>query len=343
MSGRRIDLSATQVIASMLAAVTGAVAASYLGVAGTIVGTAVMSVASTAVAAIYKHYIGRSRERLRAAREAAARSAPLLAHHRATQPGHDVSQAATRTDLSRGERGAYSATRPARTAGPDAEETQVLPAVASGPHRWDGADRANGLADGATQIVRHSDHDGLGSPANGATQFMPRPDPGAGDDGRSNAGDVGPDAPRDARWRRPRPLVLAGIALGVFLLAMAGITAFEALVGEPLDAVVGNGHGSGTTIGSIVGGSGGQTTPRHAGPAHPSGSPSPTPRAPTTPTPTATPTPTPTSSASPTPSPVPSPAPSESPGASPGSSPGAAQTGSPLAHGAHLSRSPTGG
>ena len=65
MNGRRIDLSATQVIASMLAAVTGAVAASYLGVAGTVVGAAVMSVASTAVASVYKHYLARSRERLR--------------------------------------------------------------------------------------------------------------------------------------------------------------------------------------------------------------------------------------------------------------------------------------
>ena len=39
-----------QVIASLLAAVTGAIAASTLGIAGTIIGTAVMSVASTAVA-----------------------------------------------------------------------------------------------------------------------------------------------------------------------------------------------------------------------------------------------------------------------------------------------------
>ncbi len=67
MSGRRIELSATQVIASMLAAVTGAVAASYAGVGGTVIGVAVMSVASTAGATVYKHYLGRSQERLRSA------------------------------------------------------------------------------------------------------------------------------------------------------------------------------------------------------------------------------------------------------------------------------------
>ena len=35
MDGRRMDVSATQVIASLLAALTGAIAASTLGVAGT--------------------------------------------------------------------------------------------------------------------------------------------------------------------------------------------------------------------------------------------------------------------------------------------------------------------
>ncbi len=67
MSGRRIELSATQVTASVLAAVTGAVAASYLGVAGTIIGAAVVSFASTAGTVIYRHYLGRTQEKLREA------------------------------------------------------------------------------------------------------------------------------------------------------------------------------------------------------------------------------------------------------------------------------------
>jgi hypothetical protein len=394
MNGRRIDLSATQVIASMLAAVTGAVAASYLGVAGTVVGAAVMSVASTVVASVYKHYLARSRERLRAAREA-ARIAPqagghFLPHDAATGPGQDTSQAATRTDLSRaatradlsraatrpdgsraatradlsraatrpdGSRAATRADRsraaaqpdrsrataqPVRAAGPD-DVTQIMPAVAFGPHRWDGADRANGLdglADGATQIVSRPGYGGVGAGPDNGARSPARPDPGDGDAGRGEspdgpgsgparepggpgagddgagddgAGDDGAGGPRDARWRRPRPLVLAGIALGVFLLAMAGITAFEAVAGKPLDAIVGSGHGSGTTVGSIVGGSGHQTGPRHTGPARPSRGTSPTPRPSTSPAPSPTPTPTPT----------PSPTPSGSPGASPATSPSA--------------------
>jgi hypothetical protein len=351
MNGRRIDLSATQVIASMAAAVTGAVAASTLGIAGTVVGAAVMSVASTAVAAVYKHCLARSRERLRTAREA-ARSAPpagghFLPHHRAAEAGQglpqatrpglsrattrpDLSRATTRTDLSRA-----SAGRPDRATGPD-DETQILPAVTFGQHRWDGADRANGLEgldDGATQIVSRPGYEGAGAGRDNGAGLPGRPDPGDGDarrggladrpglagaPGRPRAGDDGDEARQDARWRRPRPLVLAGIALGVFLLAMAGITAFEALAGRPLDAIVGSGHGSGTTVGSIIGGSGRQSAPRHTGPALPSQGPSPTPgasRSPAgAPTPSVAPTPT------PTPTPAPSPTPSGSPGASPAAS-----------------------
>jgi hypothetical protein len=47
MSGRRLDVTATQAVSSMLAALTGAIAASGLGIAGTIIGAAFMSLAST--------------------------------------------------------------------------------------------------------------------------------------------------------------------------------------------------------------------------------------------------------------------------------------------------------
>ena len=61
----------------MLAALTGAVTASRLGIAGTIIGAAFMSLASTVGSAIYKHYLTRSNERLRAA---AASLAPKASH-----------------------------------------------------------------------------------------------------------------------------------------------------------------------------------------------------------------------------------------------------------------------
>ncbi|HEY1641199.1 MAG TPA: hypothetical protein VGG35_10965 [Streptosporangiaceae bacterium] len=90
MSGRRPDVSATQALSSMLAAITGAIAASGLGIAGTLVGAAFMSLASTVGAAVYRHYISRSNERLKAAAASLAPkasgsvvAAALVRHHQA--------------------------------------------------------------------------------------------------------------------------------------------------------------------------------------------------------------------------------------------------------------------
>lgn len=62
MSGgqRKFELSMPQILGSALAAVTAAVAASYLGVAGTVIGAAVVSVASSVGTAIYTHYLKRT-------------------------------------------------------------------------------------------------------------------------------------------------------------------------------------------------------------------------------------------------------------------------------------------
>lgn len=66
-TARRLRLSATEVAASALAAVSGAVAASSLGVAGTVVGAALASGLSTAGAALYEHVLRRTHDRLRVA------------------------------------------------------------------------------------------------------------------------------------------------------------------------------------------------------------------------------------------------------------------------------------
>ena len=72
MSDRaRIDLNTVQIVASMGAAVTGAILTSYLGDGGTIMGTAVGSGVSAAGFAIYKHYLGRTKEKV----------APVIAGH----------------------------------------------------------------------------------------------------------------------------------------------------------------------------------------------------------------------------------------------------------------------
>ena len=61
----RVQISAVQVLASSLAAVSAAVVCSFAGVAGTIVGTAVASACATVASALYAHSLQRTRERLR--------------------------------------------------------------------------------------------------------------------------------------------------------------------------------------------------------------------------------------------------------------------------------------
>lgn len=63
----RVSLSPTQILAGSLAAVTSAVAASKLGVGGTLAGAAVGSIVATVGQAYYEHYLDRTRHRLRSA------------------------------------------------------------------------------------------------------------------------------------------------------------------------------------------------------------------------------------------------------------------------------------
>jgi hypothetical protein len=60
---RKPELSATQLAASGLATATVAVGTSYLGVAGTLIGAALTSVATTAGASVYQHYLDRGKTR----------------------------------------------------------------------------------------------------------------------------------------------------------------------------------------------------------------------------------------------------------------------------------------
>ncbi|MFD4658404.1 hypothetical protein ACFWP2_22555 [Kitasatospora sp. NPDC058444] len=64
---RRIDLSVAQVAASALATVVGALLASELGVYGTILGAAVVSVGATTGSAVFQHIFKRTGEQLREA------------------------------------------------------------------------------------------------------------------------------------------------------------------------------------------------------------------------------------------------------------------------------------
>jgi hypothetical protein len=60
-----LDISTPKVVGGALAATTAAVAASFLGVTGTVIGAAVASVATTGGNTVYTHYIERGHRRLR--------------------------------------------------------------------------------------------------------------------------------------------------------------------------------------------------------------------------------------------------------------------------------------
>ncbi|MCW2504109.1 MAG: hypothetical protein JWO79_2393 [Actinomycetia bacterium] len=60
-----LDLSVTKILASALAAISAAVAASYLGAMGTIIGAGVGSIIATVSTSIYQHSIKRTSEKLK--------------------------------------------------------------------------------------------------------------------------------------------------------------------------------------------------------------------------------------------------------------------------------------
>jgi hypothetical protein len=72
----RLELSATQLAATALAAVTTTVAASFLGLSGTVIGAAVASVLSAIGNAVYAHSLRRTRDRVRRVALAPVRPAP---------------------------------------------------------------------------------------------------------------------------------------------------------------------------------------------------------------------------------------------------------------------------
>jgi hypothetical protein len=267
MTGRRTEISGTQVVASALATVTGAIAASYLGIAGTIIGAAVVSVATTAGGAIYTDYLGRTAGRLRAA-------APMITHRtveRATAVG------------------ARSAAE--RIMQPDYSERAPAPVI-------------TGASD------EHKDAGGELTYAGGALTY----DGGQLADGGTN----GPGRPGRGLRARPGWLLALMGAGGIFLAVIAAITVFELAVGRPLDAVVWHRHGSGTSVGQIVGAQGSQAAhPRHSSPATrrtpPASPPGGASSSPASPSPSSTPAP---SSGSPSPSPSPTVTGSPSPASS---------------------------
>lgn len=250
MSGRRgLNLSAAQVIASVLATLSAAVAASFLGVAGTLVGAAVASVVSTMGTEIYKHYLQRSEERLRSAGQVLYHSAARTgtgstnAQAGATSGGRHAAyqgsagqQDATRDLGNRDVAGQDPANQDTavwdhRQYGTprDPRETQTLPGSAT---QWAGA--ANGwVSNGGSPNGGSSN--GWGGSGNSAGQHAHGSITPEGADGDA-AGHGGVWAAITSFFSgltRRQWLTYGGIAAGVFIIVIAGIIVVQLAVGRP--------------------------------------------------------------------------------------------------------------
>jgi hypothetical protein len=287
MSGWRLDVTPTHAISSMLATLTGAIAASGLGIGGTILGAAFMSLASTVGTAVYKHYLARSNAKLRAAAE-------NLAPHSGA-----VATAVIRSHLTvdsaspaRGKHAAPVHADQAVGAGQTTASAKWVPGPAdaqpNGAAPSDSADGAApaGSADGAAPA---GSADGAGTagsadgehPARGLDPAAPAevsPPPASAEPtalpATPEAPVSGPAAAQRRHVSRRTWLMAAAGAIGVFVIAMGAITAFEAIAGKPLEAVVWHRHATGTTLGNAV-----HSHPSHHRPTvrpstspHPSGS-----------------------------------------------------------------------
>jgi hypothetical protein len=315
MSGPRgIHLSGTQIIASVLATLTGAIAASYLGVGGTLVGAALGSIASTTGTEIYRHYLMRSQERIKAAGEVLyhrTTAAHTVTQHQGAQP-----DAATQPNgagqgnegqIAAGGRHAVHQGRPGQetvtwrrqypNGTPDAAEPQRIPeptALRQNGHtgRWEGP--------GQTASTRAGGQVGDGEPGSGGPAASSGQGSGHWWDGISRR-----------QW-----LTYGGITLGAFVVVIAVITIFELSVGKPVDAVVWGKHATGTSVGNVVSGHSSPHKVTHpATTSTPSAQPSSsTPQSPNGSVAPSSPAPTPSTSASSSPTPTPTASGPASPG-----------------------------
>jgi hypothetical protein len=250
MASRRVNLSVVQVASGVLAALTGAVAASFLGVGGTLVGAAVGSAASTIGTEVYRHYLERTHERLRGVvdvrRYRTARSAvvgqvdPTVAQNRlGVTSRREDDEDATETQVLHVQRDtAHGAVTAQRSDSFNEPIPDPLPETLAAADSRPRAARAETAAAAAA---------GSAAEGSGGTRKMPR-------------------------W-----LMLAAVTAGMFVIAVAAITVFELSVGKTLSATVKGQSGSGTTLGGVVGGQTTRPTPpatKQTGSATPTVSPS---------------------------------------------------------------------
>ena len=212
---RRINPVA--IIAGALASISAAVIASYFGVAGTLIGTAIVSIISSLGAAVYAGLLGATAGRV--------------------QRANVVQRVSTTVKQPRGGTGT-------RTQADD------------GPTSGDGTTAPGGRHDAPAEGEAPG-----GLPVPGRT-VRGRAGGGRGGGGRAGGGRPGQGGPHGPDGRR-RWLMIAGVAVVIFAIAIGALTGIEAAIKEPLASALGVRHrgDARTSVGVAVhSASGGSTT-----------------------------------------------------------------------------------
>ncbi|WP_431982725.1 hypothetical protein [Streptomyces qinglanensis] len=270
-SGKRLELSLAQVLGSAVAAVVAAFAAGQLGVYGTFLGAGVMSLVATSGGPVFQHFFSRTGEQIKEVTvPPKARQVPVrdpAAGWKDDEGGH-TGQAVHNADVLHDSgpvttswgQGAGSGTGPG--AEPDAADatralrrddlTRALRSEAEAvPPRDADATRALGAAD-ATRVLRSQDLARSPHPAD-ATRALEGADRSASDrsaqDGSAPAGETPGDGEfteattHGTTWRGWRRTLLPAVL--VFVIAIGGITLYEALSGHNVSG------GKGTSLSDV--------------------------------------------------------------------------------------------
>jgi hypothetical protein len=217
------DLSTTQLIASAVATAVAAFGASYLGVYGTIIGAALMSVISTAGSAVGKHYLDQGKDQIKE-----------LTHLQA---------AARRREAAEGAAGEARSADPTRTVAwsGDPNATRFDPPFGGGDPN---ATRLDGMAGADPNATRREPVDVVAASLAEA----------AGEDAvrqvvRRSAWDS------TVEWAKAHWVKLVVTSAAVFAIVVGGITLVEATTGQPIGK-----SDKGLTVTNVLGGGGGGST-----------------------------------------------------------------------------------
>ncbi|MDL4775024.1 hypothetical protein [Actinomadura xylanilytica] len=250
MRRRLPDVSTTQLVASGVATLAAAIGASYLGVYGTIIGAAFMSVASTAGASVFKHYLDQGKEQIKE-----------RTHMQAAAEGREAAQGAasraTSADPTRsvawpGEAPSHAPAAGRSAAGGDPNATRFdLPLPGGGDPN---ATRLDANGSNATRMDPNATHVER-SPAAAVAAAL------AEDEAVDGAvrGEAWRAAFRNtAEWTRQHWVKLAVSSAAIFAIVIGGITIYEATTGAP----IGRNHDTGTSVRNVFGGGGSQDRPK---------------------------------------------------------------------------------